>query len=571
MDSLFFEIGTLVAIATAGAFIARFFRQPLIPSYILVGILLGPVFIGFTSIGNIFSSTSLISALSEIGIAFLLFMVGLEIDLRKLRDVERVSVVGGVFGVLAMMAITAAVTLLMGYGMLESVYLGLVIAFSSTMVVVKILSDRKELDTLHGRIILGILLVQDLVAVIALVVLDSIDSMDWLRLFTVIAAGIALCYGAFLASKHVFSKLYRFTGDSHELFFLLSVGVCFAFCMAFVSFGYSIAVGAFVAGISLGSLPYSYEIISRVKPLRDFFAIMFFVSLGLQLPLDGLGGMFIPVIVFLLLVVVIKPVIITALTGLLKYKRRTSFMTGFSMAQVSEFSLIIMGQGLLLGHVSAGLFGVTIIVTILTIAASSYLIKYEYPIYGLLSKDLAHFERDETKEESLSYKPKEPSDILLIGFDRTGYTIFQTLRKQKRFLVVDYNPEALKRLIHEKVPCMYGDAGNAELLDKIDFANIPTLISTIPDLPESVLILKRAKDKNPRIIAFMTAYHVDDALTLYEKGADYVILPHFLGGHHASILVIEASKNLAALVDERLRHMEELRRRKSIGQEHPRT
>jgi len=583
VDIVFLDIGIIIIMAAVAAFFAGKFKQPLIPAYIFAGLLIGPVFEIFTGIDwfnqllhlpagfRIITDQNLIRTLSEIGIAFLLFMVGLEIDLKKLKDIEKVAAIGGFLQVAILFLIGLLIAYFMLYTPIEAVYIGLVVAFSSTMVIIKVLSDRKELDTLHGRIAIGILIVQDIIAIFALIVLGSLGEHLLLRLSGSLFGGAALFLVAFFLSKFVFSGMFRFAAHSRELFFLLSISICFMFALFFNRLGYSIAIGAFVAGVSLGNLPYNFEIIGKVKSLRDFFATMFFVSLGLQLPLDNVLQLLLPLVVLMLAVLIIKPLIFMILIGLFGYKKRTSFLTSLSLAQISEFSLILIAQGMLLGHISEQIFTVTILLAIATISLSSYFLKFEYKIYSWLSPELSIFERQRTQEDALEFVPKEKHEVVLIGYDRTGYSVFHRLLKQKRkFLVIDYNPEIIKKLIKAKIPCIYGDAGSHEILDKIDFKSIKYLISTIPDHQTSLFIVKKAKRANEKVVIFVTTYQVDDALSLYDLGADYVILPHFLGGHHASVLLEEASKDITKLIKRKIKHIKELNHRKNLGHEHPR-
>jgi Kef-type K+ transport system membrane component KefB/Trk K+ transport system NAD-binding subunit len=581
-DLIFVDIGVIIIVATIVAYIARKFKQPLIPAYILAGLIIGPLLnyiINWEIVTNLFnistdfeliSNHHFISTLSEIGIAFLLFMVGLEIDLRKLKSVEKLAGYGGFFQVFTIFVFGFVASMLMLFSKIEAVYIGFIVAFSSTMVVVKILSDRKEIDTLHGRIILGFLIVQDFIAIFALIILNSLGNFALWQLLFSIFGGFSLLLIAIFLSKYVFSKLFKFAATSHELFFLVSLTICFAFSLLFHKVGLSIAIGAFVAGISLGNLPYNFEIIARVKSLRDFFATLFFVSLGMQLPLHYFSEILLPLIVLILIVLILKPIMFLVIIGAFGYKKRTSFLTAISLAQVSEFSLILITQGMLLGHVSEQLFAATILLAIITITFSSYFMKYEYNLYTYLAHDLTIFEKFNTHEEKLEYIPKVKHEVVLIGYDRTGYSIFHKLLKLKqKFLVIDFNPEIIKKLIRQKIPCIYGDVGNLEILEKLDFVNMKYLISTIPDQSSSLLLIKKVKKINDKVSLFMTAYQVEDALKLYDAGADYVVLPHFLGGHHASILLEEATKDISKLIKRKVKHIKELNHRKKIGHEHP--
>ena len=288
MTNVFFDIGIIVIVSTVFAYAARLLKQPLIPAYVIAGIVLGP-YLGFIT------NTEVINNLSEIGIAFLLFIVGLEIDVRKLKDVGLVASLGGVLQIAAVFALAFAASVLMGFFALESAYLGLIIAFSSTMVVVKLLSDKKELDTLHGRIVIGILLLQDIFAIFALSILSQ-GAFSYYSFALSLFKGIAVILASLFAGKYIFPPLFRFAASSQELLFIASVGVAFLFSIVVNSIGFSIAVGAFIAGIAL-NVPYNIEIIGKIKPLRDFFSVLFFVSLGMQLSLPALGSILKPLLV----------------------------------------------------------------------------------------------------------------------------------------------------------------------------------------------------------------------------------------------------------------------------------
>lgn len=589
MDLLFLDMGIMLILATIVAYIARRYKQPLIPAYIMAGVFLGPglsYIFGLDFVQSLLSlpkgfvfisNNELIVTLSEIGIAFLLFIVGLEIDLKKLQDSEKVSVFGGVIQILILFSAGFVASIAMGiFTYMEAIYVGIAVAFSSTMVVLKILSDRKELDTLHGRIIIGILLVQDVFAILALIILSGFSGTEGfsdetvIRLVFSLVGGLAILVVGIICNKYFFPKLFKSAAKSQEILLLTSLAVCFGFSLLFAKLGYSIAIGAFIAGIFLGNLPYSFEIIGRVKSLRDFFATLFFVSLGVQLSLTHISGIIIPLLVLLILIVLIKPAVIMFSMFAFGYKRRTSFLSAISLAQTSEFALIIVTQGRVLGHVSPELFSLLVVLIILTIFFSSYFIKYEYKIYSIFNRDLAYFERMNTHEDNLELSLKGKSDVLLVGYSRTGYDIFKKLRDMKKKLsVVDFNPEIIKKLIKEKIPCIYGDIANHEILEKIDFKNLKFVISTIPDPFPSKLLIKYAKKRNPEIVVFVTSYHVEDALSLYEMGADYVILPHFLGGYHASVLLEEVSLDLKKLMHTKSKHLKELHVRKDLGHSYP--
>src|SRR3989338_5195646 len=290
---VFIQLGMVIILAAIAAFLLRLFKQPQILAYVVVGVLITPVF-------KVITNTSIIESMSIIGIAFLLFIVGLEMDLKALRNVAFVSSVGGLIQIILLFVLGYVVALLLGFLSLEASYIGLILAFSSTMVVIKLLSDKRELHTLHGRIVIGILLMEDIVAIFVLSVLSSINSFSVPVFGIAMLKFVSLFLIAFLLSKYVFPVSFRFAARHQELLLILSLAVCFLFSLSFQYLGFSIAIGAFVAGVALGNLDYNLDIISKVKSLRDFFALLFFVSLGMGLSLAVIKLAWLPLIVLFL-------------------------------------------------------------------------------------------------------------------------------------------------------------------------------------------------------------------------------------------------------------------------------
>jgi Kef-type K+ transport system membrane component KefB len=304
-SGLMFEIGLIIIIATVFTYIARLLRQPLIPAYVLTGLILGPIGLG------LIKDIKLIESLSEIGIIFLLFIVGLEINFSKLRKVGRVSAMGGLAQVLlTFYAGFAAGKYLLGFTTLTSVYAGLIVAFSSTMVVIKLLSDKEKLDTLHGRIMIGFLLVQDVLVIFALSLLSSAAEFSYTILLIIFVKVILILGFAALLNRYVIYHMFRFAAKSAEVLFLLSLTICFLFVLLAYILGFSIAIGAFIGGVTLANLPYHFNIIGRISPLKDFFSTIFFVSLGMQLVFASLGKLVVPLITLLALILILKPLII---------------------------------------------------------------------------------------------------------------------------------------------------------------------------------------------------------------------------------------------------------------------
>ncbi len=560
--NVFIELGLVIIVAAFAAYILRVFRQPQILAYVLVGILVTPVF-------QLITDTSVIESMSIIGIAFLLFIVGLEMDLKALKNVALVSGFGGAIQITVLFVIGYFVSLLLGFLSLEAAYIGLMIAFSSTMVVIKLLSDRHELNTLHGRITIGILLVQDIVAIFALSILTSIDGFSASLLIMAFLKFISLFALAYIASKALFPAMFRYAAQKQELLLITSLAVCFVFALAFHFLGFSLAIGAFIAGLALGNLDYNLEIIGKVKSLKDFFSLLFFVSLGMGLSVGVLKDMWLPLIVILLVVMVVKPFVIMLVCTLFKYTKKPSFLTANSLAQIGEFSLILGAQGLMLGHITQDIFSFTVVVTLVSITLTSYYIEYSGWFFRLFRKPLKIF--DSFTTEGLEYLPTQrPPKIVLCGYNRIGYNILHKLHKERsNLLVVDYNPEVIAEMVDHGYHCIYGDVSDEEILDRMNLSNITILISTIPTRRDNLLLLRKVRSVNRKVKIFIAANTIDEALSYYEHGADYVVLPHFLGGEHVANMVANFQVKKLKLHVKKKDHIKHLKHWKKLGHEHP--
>ncbi len=566
MVNVFFELGIIIIAATILAYIAKLIKQPFIPAYILAGLILGPI-------AGLVTNSNIIAQLSEIGIAFLLFIAGLELDFGRLRNVGLISTLGGGLQVLFLFAIGYGLGLAFGFSNLVAVYMGLILSFSSTMVVIKLLSDKRELDTLHGRIAIGMLLMEDFIAIAALTILTTLNQFTSSLLLISLFKGISLILVAFLASKYIFPRMFKITARSQELLFLVSLTICFVFSLLFHAGGFSIAIGAFIAGVALANLPYSYEIIGKVVPLKDFFSTIFFVSLGLQIALNGFVKIMVPALILTEVVLIIKHVLRMITCSVFGYKKRPAFFTSLTLAQVSEFSLIIVAQGILLGHIGTEILSMTTIVAIFTITFTSYFMEYSEKMFKKLRKFLTIFERVNLTNQHLEYIPdkRKKHDIVLCGYNRIGYSIIKTFVKnkdQKRLLVVDFNPEVIRHLIKINIPCIYGDAGDVEIIERINPKKIKMLISTIPTMNTNYLLLHKLREVNKRAFVIVTADQVEEALKLYKHGADYVILPHLIGGDHVAGIIKKVNRGKINLKSSKFKIIKELRERQDLGHDH---
>lgn len=567
--NLFTEISLIILLVIGISFIIRLLKQPLIVGYIIAGILAGPLFL------KVITATDTFTAFSEFGIALLLFIVGLGLNPKLIREVGTVALIAG-FGQIIVTAIIGFAILYFGFGFgtVASIYITIALTFSSTIIVVKLLSDKNALETLYGRISIGILLIQDLVAIAALMLISATSkgingSFSDYTIYLLIK-GLGALILLMLFGYYLLPKLGKFVAKSQEFLLVFSLGWCLAIATLFQYLGFSIEIGALIAGITLSMTPYHHEISSKVKPLRDFFLVIFFITLGTQMEFSTLKAYTIPIIVISLFVLLIKPLIVTALIGILGYTKRNSFMTGLTLAQVSEFSFILIALGISVGHLEPEIISFITIVGLISITGSTYFTLYLEKIYNLLSGALVIFEKKGKKIDEYETHNHKDYDLILFGHNRVGFDVLKSIKKQKKkCLVIDFNPNVIIELTKEKIPCMYGDAGDIELLNQLNFKKVKMVISTVPDPDTNLLLINRIKQMNKNIIIIAIAHQIDDALKFYEEGASYVLMPHFVGGNYMSTLLEEYSFDTKKFLDEKIKHIGYLKQRKELGHEHP--
>ena len=564
---IFIELSLVVIIAVIVSGIMRFLKQPAIIGYILTGIIVSPYFL------NLIQSSDVFSTFSQIGIALLLFMVGLNLNPRVIKEVGRVSIITGIGQVMFTSIIGFLIGKLMGFSTIISIYVAIALTFSSTVIIMKLLSDKGDLETLYGRIAIGFLIVQDLIVILILMIVSSISSeMNLASLaFETITKGIGLLGLLFLISIYVLPKVTKSIAKSQEFLLLFSIGWCFAIASAFHYLNFSVEAGALLAGITLSFHPYHYEISAKMRPLRDFFIILFFILLGSQMVFSNLSNYVIPILIFSLFILIGNPLIVMILMGLLGYSKRNSFFAGLTVAQISEFSLILIAMGVKIGHLSTEVLSFVTAIGLITIAGSSYLIIHSNTLYLHLSRFLELFERKGKKIDEHKYHRSEEYDVILFGYSRIGYDILESLKKTKKtFLIIDYNPEIIRKLSNEGFECRYGDADNLELLNDLDFSKTKMIISTIPDFDTNLLLIHNVHESNNKGIIAVTSHEIDEAIRLYKEGATYVIMPHFLGGHHIGTMIEDEEQNFGMFLKQKIAHLEYIKKRKMIGHKHPR-
>lgn len=521
----------IITIAAIGTVLSRVIRQPPIIAYIITGILAGPLFLNVIS-----ESSDMIQLSAHIGVSLLLFIVGLNLDLKVLKEVGWTSLFTGFTQILLTTVIGFLIALGLGLNNLTSLYLAIAISFSSTVVVVKILSDKKEIDTLHGRITVGILIIQDLVAALALMILPLLQGNgNIFSIFGRFLTAVILIIIILLFSNYILKRFMNYLAKSQETMFLFGIAWALALAALFFIQGFSLEIGALIAGISLASSQYHLDLGGKIKPLRDFFIVLFFVFFGSQLAGPITLKLIFMAIIISLFVIISKPLIIMFVLRIVGYKKKINFLTGMNLAQISEFSLILILLGLNLKHLSSEIISLVVLVALITIGISSYSIYYSGNIFKKISRILNVFEGKRYDDNM----PKEKHyDIILFGYHRIGFKILDSLKQvSSSFLVIDYNPQVVITLNKKGINSIYGDAGSKEFLSELPLSKAKIIISTVPDIESNFTIQEMLNQSGSEAIFIATTEQPTSALDLYKKGIDYVILPHHLGGEYAAHMI----------------------------------
>jgi Kef-type K+ transport system membrane component KefB/Trk K+ transport system NAD-binding subunit len=547
LPSAFAEIAAILLVASAVGLVGTWLRQPLIVSLILVGLLVGPAGIG------VVTHHEQIELFASVGIALLLFVVGLKLDLQMIRTVGPVAVATGLGQVLFTSILGYGITLALGFDSIASLYIAVALTFSSTIIVVKLLSDKREIDALHGRISVGFLIVQDLCVIVALIVLTSIGSGDagaGPSRVQVAVSGVLFVAAVLAAMRWMIPAVTRWMARSLELLVLFGITWAVALSAIAEALGFSREVGAFLAGVSIASTPYRDAIGSRLVTVRDFLLLFFFIDLGSRLDIGLLGASLQPALVLSLFVLVGNPIIVMIIMGAMGYRKRTGFLAGLTVAQISEFSLILGALGVSLGHITPEAMGLITTVGLVTITLSTYLIIYSAPIYARLASVLGVFERRTPYRESGAEHDQQrtPSDVILFGLGRYGGSIVRhLLRRNRRVTGVDFDPEALARWRAEGLQVFYGDAADPELFEHLPLDGVKWAISTTPDLETNRLLLKQLAHHGYTGRVAIACRSAQDAEALESAGADLLLRPFLDAAEQAADAITSATERLAAV------------------------
>lgn len=574
MNQIFLELTGILVAAGFIAYALHFLKQPSIIAYILTGLLIGPF--AFYHIQN----GEILHGLSDVGITLLLFMVGLDLDISQLKRIGKSAILAGLGQVIFTAGIGFVIAVFLGMDLLPAIYIAVALTFSSTIIVVKLLSEKKDMQSLYGKLAVGIFLVQDITAIIILILLSgsSGQSNDSILLSgSSLLSGIVLSLAkAFMVgvvvvtlSRTVFPKLLNTLVRSDELLLLFSLAWSMGLAALFASplLGFNAAIGGFVAGLALANTGAHYQISGKIKPLRDFFIIIFFIVLGSTLVVSHVSSAIIPAIALSLFVLIGNPLIVTIILGFMGYKIRTSFLTGVTVGQISEFSLILMTLGLAAGHVTEEHVTIVTLVGITTIAISSYEILYSNKLYEWLLGGTVRilekkFKRKNLDNEDLGEEIYK-NHIVFVGAHRLAGHLINDLKRHKKhqdeqFIIIDFDPDVVSRYKKLGLAAVCGDIADPYIQEVASLDSARLVIATIPDFHDTLAMLEAISKyrRKPKVI--VAAGDEVEAVELYKKGAAYVLLPHFVGGMHLTDIVekFTEGKMLKTLKDKHLKALE---------------
>lgn len=525
LDSDFAQIALILLVAAAVGGLAQLLRQPLIVAYIAVGVLVGPAL-------GLVTATEQVSLLAEVGIAVLLFLVGLKLDLHLIRTTGPVALVTGLAQVVFTSVVGFGIALALGFDTVSSLYIAVALTFSSTIIIVKLLSDKRELDELHGRIAVGFLIVQDIVVIVAMIVITAIgdrgaaEGTVLVDMAFTAARGVVFVLAIAVLARFVLTRVLDRMAASPEL--LVLFGVAWAVAVAAVSdgLGLSMEVGAFLAGVSLASTAYREALGARLVSLRDILILFFFIDLAATMEfsdaLDQVG----PALLLSLFVLVGNPLIVMVVMGLMGYRKKVSFLSGLAVAQISEFSLILTALGLSLGHIESPVLGLVTVVGIVTIALSTYLILYSKQIYEWLAPALSVFERATPSKGDEPEAGGDPYDVVIVGAGRFGGALVEQFHTRgDRLLLVEHDPHLLSVWRERGVDTLYGDVTEPELAGALPLGEVHVVVCTVPELTVNLVLLDAVRAYGYTGLVALTAHTAHDAEALRDRPGVLVLRP----------------------------------------------
>ena len=538
----------LLIAATILGFLAKKTKQPTIVAYIVTGLIVGPI--GYTLLthgalpwnlsafmdGPLVQEDQLIGIISELGLGFLLFLLGMEMSFDKVKEIIRpVGAIAVGQAVLQAIASTI-VALILGFSLFTSLMIALATTFGATPIIVKVLGDKDDLEELYGRVDVGVLIFQDLYLVVALAILTVGSMGDFTEIITQISRIFLMMFliavAAYLTSKYILPSLLKASAENKTT--LITVGLAWAFLFIFASetFDVSVEIGAFLAGLSLAQSPYSTELKERMEPVTNFFIVVFFASIGLTIEMSSLLIYWKEAVIASFLLLGINFCIVFGLYLSQNFDLETSFLGTISMLQVSEFSLVLGALAVQQGFVEPGILGFLSLMAIITMPTSTYYVMYNRQIFEKVKPYLKRFEpEDPIRTKDIKHR----DHAVIVGYDESTRKLVPLLEEiYKDVLIVEKDPKVVEELqktdqdykntdiSHELI---YGDLIHEEIRNQSSLDSASIMISMSPDLELNKMILDELN-----CLTIVKAKSFEEAVDLYELGADYVIVKEYLAG-----------------------------------------
>jgi len=558
MHEIFSQLALVIGASVVISLIMKSLKQPLIIGYILTGILVGPTFLGFVQ------PNDALELFASLGVALLLFIVGLGLDPQMIKGVGPVATITGISQIIFTSVIGFGIGMALGYETVSSVYLAVAFTFSSTIIILQLLNEKRDQDTLYGRVAIGFLLVQDLAAMLIFLFLSSSSTISDANIFITLSWIIVklslIATLIFFLIRFIIPKVDEILAKNRQVLFVFSLATCFVMASIFDKLGFSLELGALTAGVLLSTSPYHREIATRIHPLRDFFLVIFFVFLGANMELADLTSSLPTVAIFSLFILIGNPLIVLLIMTKLGHTRKTAFFAGLTVAQISEFSLIMIATGVNLEQVPESILATATLVGLITIAASSYMIIYNNQIFKALKpliKFITPFARKTDEREKINSQSYE---LVLFGVHRLGGGIIELFEKNNvSYIAIDHDPHLVNRLKNEKLNVMFGSADDAAFLDELDLSKTRLVISTVPDDEINSFLIEYIQTRKPETTFVCVASQHGSAQRLYNQGASYVVMPPYLGRRFMADLFKANKFNAQGYAKERHKHLRDLK------------
>lgn len=528
LNTVFNQFAVLLALTVLLGVIATKLRQPLIVSFILVGIIAGQDVLG------LISAHSEIKVLASFGITLLLFIVGLKLDLETIKTFGGTILLLG-FGQIIFTTLAGWwVTWLCGIEWHAALFLALALTFSSTIIIIKVLSDRYEIDSLYGRLSIGILIIQDIVAVLAIIVLTSLSletnsytHLQW-ELIALLLKGLGFMAFLWILMHFVLPRVIDQFARSNELLILFALSWAVILAVVANSLGFSKEVGGFLAGVSLASSHYRESIAGRLETVRNLLLLFFFLDLGASLQINAVFSQWQQAFWLLLFVILVKPLLVILLTRAMRFRMRTGFLTAMTMGQISEFSLILVSLGLTLGYIDQAMQSLMTLIGLVSIGLSAYIIAYSHTIYQFLAPTLSRLEQKiHCREEDFIFNQNTAPDIIIYGFGRHGQHMAHILANHDlHVLCIDFDPRKSKPISHDKIMVQFGDAEDPEFSNKLPLSNVKLVISTIPAHYTNQALVKGLREAHFEGKIVLSAYHESQKDNAKKLGVDLILVPY---------------------------------------------